>query len=148
MPRLSSHLSVGEVIRGSGYNSWDEVPDEIQQNILNTAIDMFEPIRVALGKPISIVPGGGIREAELNQRVGGAKRSQHLTGYALDLRCSNPEDTVKIYDLAIEMQSDGRIPLGGCAIYVTRSGRPRFVHVDRRGRKARWNSGARSRVDW
>ena len=148
MPKLSNNLSIGEVIRGSGYNSWDEVPDEQQKNISVTAEEVFQPIREAIGRPVFVLAGGAIREPELNERIGGAKRSQHLRGTALDLRCTDPGDTVKLYDLVIEMQSDGRLPLGGCALYVTKSGRPRFVHVDRRGYKARWNSGARSKADW
>ena len=146
--KITANLSWDEVLRGSGYNYLDEVPDDVRRCMESTAKDMFQPIREGLGKAVSIVPGGGIREPELNDRVGGAKKSQHLFGRALDLRCRKPEDTVAIYDLVIEMQADGRLPIGGCALYVTKSGRPRFVHVDCRGRKARWNMSARSKVDW
>tara|TARA_R100001594_G_scaffold150676_1_gene213482 strand:- start:6574 stop:7017 length:444 start_codon:yes stop_codon:yes gene_type:complete len=146
--RLTRNLSQGEVIRGSGYNSWEEVPGEQRQSISETAEEIFQPIREAMGKPVFVLAGGGIRSHEMNDRVGGAKRSQHLLGTALDLRCTDPGDTVKLYDLIIEMQSDGRLPHGGAALYLTKSDRPRFVHVDRRGRKARWNTGARSRADW
>ena len=146
--KLTRNLSQGEVIRGSGYNSWEEVPGEQRQSISETAKEIFQPIREAMGKPVFVLAGGGIRSHEMNDRVGGAKRSQHLLGTALDLRCTDPGDTVKLYDLIVEMQSDGRLPHGGCALYLTKSDRPRFVHVDRRGRKARWNTGARSRADW
>ena len=146
--KLTRNLSQGEVIRGSGYNSWEEVPGEQRKNISDTAEEVFQPIREAMGKAVFVLSGGGIRSHEMNDRGGGAKRSQHLLGTALDLRCTDPGDTVALYDLVIEMQSDGRLPHGGAALYVTKSGRPRFVHVDRRGRKARWNTGARTRADW
>ena len=146
MSDLSEHLSWGEVLRGSGYSDLDEVPDVVAAFMTVTAREVFEPIRNALGRPIAVVPGGGVREPELNERVGGAKKSQHLFGKALDLRCKNPEDTVRVYDLAVAMQNDGRIPAGGCALYIRRDGSPRFVHVDCRGRRARWLTGNRKKV--
>jgi len=146
--KLSKNLSVGEVIRGSGFNEWDEVPEEIQDAITQTAEELFQPIREAIGKPVFVLSGGAIRSKEMNERVRGAKRSQHLLGTALDCRCTDPGDTVALYDLVVQMQSDGRLPHGGAALYLTKSGRPRFVHIDRRGRKARWNTGARTKADW
>ena len=146
--KITRNLSWGEVIRGSGFNSLDEIPNELISEMEETAREVFQPIRETIGKPVFVLAGGAIREPELNERIGGAKRSQHLRGTALDLRCSDPGDTVALYDLIIEMQSDGRLPHGGAALYLTKSGRPRFVHVDRRGRKARWNTGARTKADW
>ncbi len=143
---ITRNLSWGEMIRGSGFNSLDEISNDLKHEIEITGRDVFQPIRNAMGKPVLVLSGGGVREPDLNERVGGAKKSQHLFGKAVDLKCRNPEDTLALYDLIIEMQSDGRLPLGGCALYLTKSGRPRFVHVDRRGRKARWNSKARSKV--
>jgi len=146
MSWLSPNLSQGEVIRGSGFNEWSEVPIDIRNAVKLTATDMFQPIRKALGKGISIVSGGGIRSVEMNERCGGSLRSQHLKGFALDLRCKKPELIVAIYEICDELQRNGSIPQGGLALYVRKDGTPRFVHCDRRGRIARWNKSAMSKA--
>ncbi len=146
MAKLSPHLSVGEVIRGSGYNAWDEVPPDLQANLERVAQFMFEPVRINLGKPISILSGGGVRSEEMNERVGGATNSQHKRGLALDMRCRTPADIVHLFDLCEELQRSGAIPNGGLSLYLRKDGSPRFVHCDIRGRRARWGAKNRSKV--
>lgn len=146
MAKLSPHLSTGEVIRGSGYNDWDEVPQDLREAMQVTATEMFEVIRRHLGKPIYVLAGGALRSEEMNERVGGAAKSQHLFAKALDLRCKDPADTVRLFDLCEELQSSGAIGQGGLSLYVTKAGKPRFVHCDRRGRRARWGTKNRSKV--
>lgn len=146
MAKLSLHLSTGEVIRGSGFNSWDEVPEDLRASILSAAVLMFEPVRQRLDKPITILAGGGIRSEEMNERVGGAPNSTHKRGLALDMKCRDPEDIVALFDLCAEMQSSGDIPKGGLSLYIRKNGTPRFVHCDMRGRRARWGTKNRAKV--
>jgi hypothetical protein len=161
--KLAPNLAWREVLRGGGYEM-DEVPSALRQVVERTAREMFQPIRDAFGGPLTVLSGGGLRSYEVNRRVGGAKPkldeegspiagtgSQHLHGTALDLKASTRRNTVALYDLIIQLQRAGTIPKGGCAIYVVKSGKkkgtPRFVHVDARGRMARWNHGHRGLVD-
>ena len=66
-----------------------------------------------------------------------------MLGVALDLRASTEQRTLQIFDCANAMQEDGLIPKGGLALYLRKDGGVRFCHVDCRGRRARWNGGAR-----
>lgn len=51
-------------------------------NMLDLIVYCLQPIRNALGKPMII--SSGYRTKELNNLVGGALNSQHLTGCAVD----------------------------------------------------------------
>ena len=66
-------------------NNIDNTPteDEIINN-LNHTLQRLNAIREGYGKPIII--SSGYRCTELNELVGGAKDSKHLTGLAVDLK--------------------------------------------------------------
>ena len=66
-------------------NNIDNTPteDEIINN-LNHTLQRLNTIREGDGKPIII--SSGYRCPELNELVGGAKDSKHLTGLAVDLK--------------------------------------------------------------
>lgn len=66
-------------------NNIDNTPteDEIINN-LNHTLQRLNAIREGYGKPIII--SSGYRCPELNELVGGAKDSKHLTGLAVDLK--------------------------------------------------------------
>lgn len=86
----------------------------------------LELLRRAWGKPISVT--SGYRCAKHNKNVGGAKNSKHRDGIAADLVVPK-KDLKKFAELCDRFFMDG-----GFCLY-TKSG---FVHVDGRGRKARW----------
>ena len=145
---LAPNLSWDEVLRGSGYDSVADLPEDVATNIERMAAHMFQPLRDELGFGLTVLAGGGVRSPAMNRRVGGAKASKHMLGVALDLRASTERRTLQIYDCANQMQEQGRIPVGGLALYLRKDdGGVRFVHVDARGlvggRRARWNGGAR-----
>lgn len=147
MDRVTPHLAWREVLRGSGYDDRHEVPKVVRDRLIETADEMFEPIRLAWGAALRVVAGGGVRSPEMNERVGGALVSQHLLGRALDIKTTRPADLVGLYRMIARMQRDGEIPAGGLALYSTRGGVPRFVHVDCRGRRARWGYAALRRAE-
>ena len=142
---LAPNLTWSEVLRGSGYDDVASLPDDVAANVALMAIQMFQPLRDQLGFGLTVLAGGGVRSPAMNRRVGGAKASKHMLGVALDLRASTEQRTLQIYDCANAMQEDGLIPKGGLALYLRKdgSGGVRFCHVDCRGRRARWNGGAR-----
>ena len=51
--------------------------------------DILQPLRDALGKPITIT--SGYRCQKLNELIGGAENSQHQDGEAVDFWCDNLE---------------------------------------------------------
>jgi uncharacterized protein YcbK (DUF882 family) len=144
---LAPNLSWDEVLRGSGYDSVADLPEDVATNVERMAAHMFQPLRDELGFGLTVLAGGGVRSPAMNRRCGGARASKHLLGLALDLRASTERRTLQIYDCANQMQEQGRIPVGGLALYLRKDGGVRFVHVDARGlvggRRARWNGGAR-----
>ena len=154
---LAPNLTWSEVLRGSGYDDVASLPDDVAANVERMAIQMFQPLRDQLGFGLTVLAGGGVRSPAMNRRVGGAQPkykdgvivpgtgSKHMLGLALDLRASTEQRTLQIFDCANAMQEDGLIPKGGLALYLRKdgSGGVRFCHVDCRGRRARWNGGAR-----
>jgi uncharacterized protein YcbK (DUF882 family) len=57
-------------------------PEQYWQNIINVAIELQE-LRDIVGRPITIT--SGYRTKEHNAAIGGAVRSQHLLGKAVDI---------------------------------------------------------------
>ena len=52
-------------------------------NLQRLAELVLEPLRIQLGRPVVI--SSGLRPAWLNEQIGGAKNSAHLTGRAADI---------------------------------------------------------------
>jgi uncharacterized protein YcbK (DUF882 family) len=96
----------------------------------------FEDIRQAGGN-LPIVVNSAYRTGAYNRAVGGARRSQHLQGRALDIRHRLLTAT-QLYALISHMLKAEKLPLlGGLGLYRT------FVHIDVRpratGRVAFWS---------
>jgi uncharacterized protein YcbK (DUF882 family) len=138
MGDLTRNLSWHEVLRYSGAAYKDEMPPELAKTMVERTGPMFQALREALDMPITIV--SGYRDPATNRRAGGAKKSRHMMAQALDCKCA---DMDKLYSVANAMQADGRLPKGGLALYARADGTRRFVHVDCRGYRARWNGGKR-----
>ena len=97
--KLSENLSLAECTKSLtakrlGINN---EPDEwVTENLRQTAVNVFQPVRECLGVPIHV--SSGYRSAELNKAIGGSVRSQHVEGRALDLDadvfggCTNSEN--------------------------------------------------------
>ena len=56
----------------------------------------FQPLREWYGKPIKI--NSFYRSEKLNIAIGGAKKSQHIKGEAIDLTAGSVEENRKLYD--------------------------------------------------
>ena len=84
--KLSKNLTLKECIRSKTADRLgiDNTPDEwVIENLKKVAEHIFQPLRDGLGVPIYV--SSGYRSPELNRAIGGAKRSQHMEGRALDL---------------------------------------------------------------
>ena len=90
-------------------------------------VHLLNRIREKWGKPIII--NSAYRSPEHNAAVGGVPNSFHVQGLAADIRPEKQEDLDELQDLCLEIVADG-----GVGLYDT------FVHVDARGRKARWDN--------
>ena len=73
-------------------NKIDNTPNSNIKLHIKELIDFLNPIREKWGKPIYIT--SGYRCEELNNLVKGSKQSNHLTGFAADMKT---DDTSKFY---------------------------------------------------
>lgn len=88
-------------------------------------VEVLEDVREHFGRPVVI--NSGLRCETHNNRVGGAKKSQHLLGTAADIRVSGV-DPALVYDY-LNQKYPGKYGIGK---YKS------FTHIDVRERKARF----------
>lgn len=83
----------------------DNTPDAtVRANLTALVANILDPLREAYGKPI--VVSSGYRSPKLNRAVGGAAKSQHVTGQAADVHTlsDTPADNKKLYDLILKLK--------------------------------------------
>jgi hypothetical protein len=88
--KLSEHFELSEFVR-SDYairHGIDNTPNiEVVSNLTMLCVNVLEPLRYLLNRPIIIT--SGYRCEELNSAIGGAKNSQHVKGEASDIIVMN-----------------------------------------------------------
>lgn len=81
-------------LTNTSYKSIDNTPSNVQTfNLVALCERVLDPAREELGMPITV--SSGFRNNIINQLVGGAVNSQHTTGEAADLVCS---DNAKLFN--------------------------------------------------
>jgi uncharacterized protein YcbK (DUF882 family) len=135
LPGLSRPRSLDEPISDeSPHFTWREatrsgtrIPEdsEITANIIHCAKQM-EIVRDRFG-PLTIT--SWYRPRALNRRVGGASKSQHIVGLAVDFKSATGKHSLR----EIYAWCNARFPNDGLAIKPGS-----FVHCDFRGSRARW----------
>ena len=58
-------------------------PAEVIENLRALCVNVLQPLRDALNSPVNL--NSGYRCPSLNQAIGGARNSQHMTGHAADI---------------------------------------------------------------
>ena len=89
-------------------------------------VELLERIRAAAGGAVTV--SSGYRTVSYNQKVGGARASQHLLGRAADIQVRGASPLL-VGQIA-EYYLGGH---GGIGVYQT------FTHVDTRTARARWD---------
>jgi hypothetical protein len=92
-----------------------------REELRKLCIDILDPLREALGKPITV--NSGYRGPVLNRRIGGASNSQHVEGKAADIQCSGTP-VLGLFQQIIRLG----LPFDQL-IYEARSATARWVHV-------------------
>ena len=107
---------------------------ELPQNVpSDELINLLVEIREFFGNKVLI--NSGYRCKTHNKKVGGATNSQHTIGSAVDFRVEGV-DTQIVFHHCIKMYGDR--PLG-IAVKINKDNpMGGFVHLDTRGKKARW----------
>tara|TARA_R100001460_G_scaffold109_2_gene423 strand:- start:3347 stop:3811 length:465 start_codon:yes stop_codon:yes gene_type:complete len=86
MENISKHISYKEGIRSTTADrrGIENKPGQVERcNMEITAERIFEPLREWVGGPVRV--NSFYRSPKLNKAIGGAKRSQHMEGRAMDL---------------------------------------------------------------
>ena len=77
-----------------------EEEKKVIETLRALCIEVLQPLRDCLGKPVVI--SSGYRSEEVNRMVGGVKGSQHLRGEAADIHVENTEHLLKIMHFIME----------------------------------------------
>ena len=105
-----------------------DVPDEYLENVKELA-ENLQVLRDYINKPIHVI--SGYRSPKYNRKIGGARRSQHMTAKAGDLIVKGmTPDEVK--DAILQLIKEGKMKKGGIGLYT------HFTHYDVRGFNRRW----------
>lgn len=118
----SAHLAWQEL----GCRDGTPYPVEWRETRAVELASAFEAIRAVVGQPIVI--GSAFRTPAYNAKIGGAKRSQHCQGRALDLYPPQGWDIGRFYAAVRGVALDPESTIHGLGQY------PTFVHVDVRDR--------------
>ena len=97
--RISKNFTLEEVIKSNTADRLkiDNTPDEsILKNLQRIVINIAQPVRDFMGRSVNI--NSGYRCPELNKAIGGASKSDHMDGNALDLDCHSVELNKKMFD--------------------------------------------------
>lgn len=133
MENISKHISYREATQSSTATRLkiDNTPTpEVLANMKLVAEKCFEPLRDWYGKPIRI--NSFYRSYILNRAIGGAKNSDHVKGFAIDLDTPSNAENKKLFDwLKDNVEFDQLIWEYGNA-----SG-PDWVHISYKPRKNR-----------
>ena len=105
------------------------VPDDLLENVQELA-ENLQVLRDYLGVPVRVI--SGYRSPKYNRRIGGAKRSQHMTARAADLKVTGVSPD-QVREAILLLIKQGKMKKGGVGRYTT------FTHYDTRGRNARWS---------
>lgn len=79
-------------------------PDNVvRANLTALVSNVLDPLREAWEQPIIVT--SGYRSEKLNRVVGGARKSQHVTGEAADIRTvsDKPSDNRKLFEKILEL---------------------------------------------
>ena len=123
--RLSPHFTLGELTKTSYHTSDGNIPSHVAIENLKRICGWLEILRERYnGKygpsagsgpstssgtaadsgtaEIPVIINSGYRSEEVNQKCGGAKGSNHLTGCAVDIRCLGPEQMIRYACLLLD----------------------------------------------
>ena len=99
MENISKNLSYNEAIHSNTAKARgiDNTPnEEILERMRLVAEKVFQPLRKWYGKPINI--NSFYRSPLLNKAVGGATRSSHMKGEAIDISAGSKEENKKLFE--------------------------------------------------
>ena len=126
MTKLTKNFNLSEFESKDG----SKMPEDVLENVKVHAYNL-QTIRDFCNATVTI--NSAYRSPSHNKNIGGASKSQHLTGNATDITVKgfSPDQVADIIEGLIRIDA---IEEGGVGRYNT------FTHYDRRGYKSRWDN--------
>lgn len=109
---LSKNFTLAEMTASSTAKRLgiDNTPSkDIIDNLTELVTTVLQPIRDAFNAPI--VVSSGYRCKRLNTAINGAKKSDHIFGFAADIHTlsDKPSDNKKLFDLIVKLAKEEKI---------------------------------------
>ena len=105
MMKLSDHFTIGELTKTSAMGIDNTPSHAAVLNLKNLCENWLEPLRQRYNKPILI--NSGFRSEAVNKAIGGVKGSNHLTGCAVDIHVTGPEQAIRYACILLDI-ADGK----------------------------------------
>ena len=122
MMKLSPHFSLGELTKTKHQTADGNIPSHVViENLKRICENWLEDLRYSYNTLYCLQPGedyetsknvepiiinSGYRSPAVNLLAGGSKTSNHLTGYAVDIRCAGKEQMIRYAAILLDI-ADG-----------------------------------------
>ena len=122
MMKLSDHFTIGELTKTSAKTADGNIPARVQiENLKNLCENWLEELRYSYNLLYCLKPGedyetsknvkpllinSGFRSEAVNKAIGGVKGSNHLTGCAVDIHVTGPEQAIRYACILLDI-ADG-----------------------------------------
>ena len=111
--KLSEHFTLGELTKTSYHTLDGNIPSHVAIENLKRLCFWLELLRDQYNDrygdgehDVPIIINSGYRSEEVNQKCGGAKGSNHLSGCAVDIKCYGPEQMIRMAGILLDI-ADG-----------------------------------------
>ena len=133
--KLSQHFTLGELCKTSVKTKDGNIPSHVHIENLKRVINWLERLRQRCNlnkkekiknKDEPIIINSGNRSPQVNEAVGGAPGSNHLTGCAVDIRCKGIEQAIRYAFILLDISEENGEEFD--ELFIEKSAKSVWVH--------------------